>query len=261
MTKQERALIRKAQKAAQQAVLKAGKYLRTSFTESNLITFDKLHEKIVADTKAEEIILATLTAQFQHPFSYISEETRSATTSTIEFVIDPLEGTSNFARGIPFFATQIAIFYQEKLVASCVYSPIKKDLYTAVRGEGAYKNDVPITVKKAIVPKLALASCGAGNAKADKKRLIAQLANLIDHIRSVRLYGASGLELAYVAAGELDCYLNIGSNLYDVAAGVLLVQEAGGVVSDLENQPWNRESKTLFAAPPQLLTALITKLS
>lgn len=238
-----------AYKAAQEAVLEAGKYLASRYASvHHEVEIDGTHEKIPDDVVAENIILETLKKHLKD-FSYISEETQQESNTDITFIIDPIEGTTNYLRSIPLFATQIAIVYQGDLVAGLVYEPVKKTLYHARRGEGFFVNEKQVKMEGIQSLQLSTVSLGTGSKAEQKQKLFTTIVpELLPHIRSVRLYGSTGLEMAYVAQNALQAHLNYQSKVYDYAAGVVLVREAGGIVLNFEGNPWTLQDRELIAS-------------
>jgi myo-inositol-1(or 4)-monophosphatase len=249
--------------AAREAVLTSGKYLKKQFeTQNHLIHFEGSHEKIDDDVNAENIILDILKKHLTD-FEYISEETQNKTDSEIQFIIDPIEGTSNYARGVPFFATQIAILYQKKLSAAFIYEPIKDFLYHAIIGQGCFVNKQKCTIKQDLPLNKRLLSGGAGGDSQHKLLLAKMLVKLVPNFRSLRLYGSTGLELAYLAQGKLGLHIDNGSKNYDLLPGVLLIREAGGVVKNWNGEEWTMKDVNFVAGHndyvEQVLPQLISK--
>lgn len=254
----------KATVAAEKAVLAAGQFLAARYAvATHNVLLEDAHEKIDDDEKAEQIILDTLHEHFEkNEFSYISEETTRQVKSDITFIIDPIEGTSNYLRGIPFFATQIAIEYQGELVAGFVYEPVKNVLYHAIQGQGCFANSTPIQVGDKTQLQAITLCVGSGSGKDKKKRLSEQIITpLLPQVRSLRIYGATGLELAYVAQGAIDAHINYHSKVYDYAAGAALVKEAGGLVTNFTGDVWTIEENELIASNTTVHQALQKKLA
>ncbi len=217
------------------------------------VLLEDAHEKIDDDQEAEKIILDILRAELgENSFSYISEESTQKVVSDITFIIDPIEGTSNYLRGIPFFATQIAIEYQGELVAGFVYEPVKNVLYHAIQNQGCFANKSPLHVGNKTDLKTITLCAGSGSGK-EKKDYLSQhvIAPLIPEVRSLRIYGSTGLELAYVAQGAIDAHINYQSKVYDYAAGVVLVKEASGKVTNFSGEEWTLKETTLLASNTQ----------
>ncbi|MGH8441843.1 MAG: inositol monophosphatase family protein [Nevskiaceae bacterium] len=150
------------------------------------------------------------------------------------WIIDPLDGTTNFLHGFPHFCVSIAAQHKGKLQLGVIYAPCTQDLYVAIRGGGAVLNSRKIRVSKTTTLDESLVGTGvpiSGGANLDK--YLPQLRAVVEKTAGVRRAGSAALDLAYVACGRLDAFWEIGLNSWDMAAGVLMVEEAGGVVSEL----------------------------
>jgi myo-inositol-1(or 4)-monophosphatase len=150
------------------------------------------------------------------------------------WIIDPLDGTTNFLHGFPHFAVSIAVQHKGKLQHGVVYAPCTQDLYVATRGSGAVLNNRKVRVSKTKELDDSLVGTGVpirSGARLDE--YVPQLRVVVEKTAGVRRAGSAALDLAYVACGRLDAFWELGLNSWDMAAGVLLVEEAGGVVSDL----------------------------
>jgi myo-inositol-1(or 4)-monophosphatase len=173
--------------------------------------------------------------------------------SDFVWVIDPLDGTTNFLHGFPQFAVSIALFHRGKVERGVVYDPVKQELFTAVRGAGATLNNrrIRVTPQKGLTGAL----LGTGIPFKDQSFLdayLGMLKSLLKDAAGIRRAGSAALDLAYVAAGRLDGFWEIGLNQWDMAAGVLLIQEAGGLVSDLEGGDRYFENGSIVCANPKL---------
>jgi myo-inositol-1(or 4)-monophosphatase len=189
-----------------------------------------------ADHRAEAVIKAEL--QKARPnYGFLMEESGETKGEDAQhrWIVDPLDGTTNFLHGIPQFAISIALERQGKLHAAVVYDPIADALFTAERGGGAFLNDRRLRV----ATRQNLADCviatgmpfkGHGN----HEGYIRELTGLMAEVAGIRRFGAAALDLAWVAAGRFDGFWERGLSPWDMAAGILLIREAGGYVSDLE---------------------------
>ncbi|MBZ0092444.1 MAG: inositol monophosphatase [Sulfuricellaceae bacterium] len=158
--------------------------------------------------------------------------------------IDPIDGTSNFVNGLPYFAVSVALWRNGRPVLGAVYDPVADEMYCAQKGRGAWLNGEPLPIKT-----FCPAGLSAAMACIDFKRLdrpLRERLGVSPPYRSQRNFGASALDWCYVAAGRIDIYLHGGQKLWDYAAGVLILQEAGGTMCSLENddfwsgEPWQR---------------------
>lgn len=149
------------------------------------------------------------------------------------WVIDPLDGTNNFAHGLPMFAVNIAIMLGKRVLAGVTYDPLRDELFRATEGGGACLNDRPIRVSSRETLGESIIATGFPYDKASNPdNNLAQFAAVMPRVRGIRRSGSAALDIAYVAAGRLDAYWEHGTAAWDVASGILLVREAGGTVTD-----------------------------
>lgn len=164
------------------------------------------------------------------------------------WVIDPIDGTQNFAQGIPLFCVSIALQIDGKSVVGCIYDPNRDELFSAALGEGAFLNGEPMQVSEKEVLDESLVVTGFPLTRTDEFRwTIKQYFAMTDVSRGIRRLGSAALDLAYIACGRLDLFWEYGLKPWDTAAGYLLVQEAGGVVTDLEGGEFLAESPNVLA--------------
>jgi len=173
-----------------------------------------------ADTKAEKIIIEEL-MKAKKNYSIISEEDGSKINSDSEnvWIIDPIDGTSNFLHGIPHFAISIALKSNNEIISGLIYDPIKDEMFYAEKNSGAFFNNQRIKVSKKKEIENCLFATGG------KEKVIS------DFI--IRKTGSAALDMAYVAAGRYDGYFQNNLNLWDVAAGIIIIKEAGGIVNEI----------------------------
>jgi myo-inositol-1(or 4)-monophosphatase len=188
-----------------------------------------------ADLKAERTLKAEL-KKARPGYAMLFEEggAEPGSDARHRWIVDPLDGTTNFLHGIPHFAISIALERDDEIVAGVVYEPIRDEMYWAEKGAGAYVNDRRLRVSAR--RQLAEAVIGTGipyGDRADDRAYMATLASVMAATSGVRRMGAAALDLAYVAAGRYDGFWEFGLSPWDIAAGLLLVREAGGYVSDL----------------------------
>lgn len=221
------------------AALEAGKILEKYF-ETEILKEFKEDKSIVtrADKESEDVIKKIIGEAFPH-HSILGEETGLLENETSSvWHIDPVDGTRNFANGIPLFAVSIALVFEDKVKVGVVYNPATQSLFFAEEGKGAYFRDKRIYVSKDDRDQ-AMVTIAPGR-KASDSDLFRELYYNIkrDVARSSRDLGCTAIELAYVARGGLEANIQLGLNTYDFAAGVLLVQEAGGTITQLDGSPW-----------------------
>jgi myo-inositol-1(or 4)-monophosphatase len=189
-----------------------------------------------ADHRAEDIVREEL-AKARPDYGFLGEEggTRPGTDKTHRWIVDPLDGTTNFLHGIPHFATAIALERNGVLVAGLVYNPANEELFVAERGKGAFLNDKRIRVAARQRLADAVVACGLPHyGRGDLALARSEIAAAQRAFAGLRRYGAATLDLAWIAAGRLDAYWERDLSPWDLAAGSLLVREAGGFVSDID---------------------------
>src|ERR1700751_3444484 len=189
-----------------------------------------------ADRRAEEIIYEDL-AKARPGYGFIGEEggTREGADKTHTWIVDPLDGTTNFLHGIPQFAISIALERDGVVVAGLIYNPANDELFTAERGKGAFLNDRRLRVAARSRLEDAVVACalphrGRGGRAEFRKEFV----HVQEKVVGLRRFGAAALDLAWIAAGRVDAYWERNLSPWDMAAGIVLVREAGGYVSDLD---------------------------
>lgn len=248
-----------------QAAMKAGRSLSRDFTEvENLQVSIKGPGDFVsnADKKAEKTIYEAL-SKARPDYSFLMEERGEVKgkDSQHRWIVDPLDGTTNFLHGIPIFGVSIALESQGKLMAGVVYNPITDELYTAERGGGAFLNDRRIRVSARKDFRQSVIATGVPHvARGNHPRYIAQLQAVMRDCAGIRRCGACSIDLAWTAAGRFDAYWEENLSPWDMAAGLLIVREAGGFASDLDNKEKMLEKGALCVGnehiQPQLLKIL-----
>jgi myo-inositol-1(or 4)-monophosphatase len=180
--------------------------------------------------------------------------------SEVLWIIDPLDGTTNFLHGLPHFAVSIGIQVRGKLEHGVIYAPCTQDLYCGSRGNGATLNNRRIRVSGARDLDTALIGTGVPIRAANLDAYLPMLRKVVEHSAGVRRAGSAALDLAYVAAGRLDAFWELGLKPWDIAAGMVLVQEAGGLVSELYGAPDALKTGHILAATPKLHPLLAEQL-
>ncbi len=218
-------------------------------------TFNDLVSEV--DSAAEQAIIEVL--KYAYPeHAILAEESGAQGDSEYLWIIDPLDGTTNFLHGFPQYAVSIALSHKQTLTQAVVYDPGRNELFTATRGRGAYLNDRRLRVSKRI--KLTDALIGTGFPFRELKHLDSYLAMFRDIVKNtagVRRAGAASLDLAYVAAGRLDGFWEMGLGPWDIAAGNLLIQESGGLIGDFEGDDGYLESGNVVSGNPKIFAQLI----
>jgi myo-inositol-1(or 4)-monophosphatase len=213
------------------------------------------------DRAAEQAIIGVLQDAYPN-HAILAEESGAQGESEYEWIIDPLDGTTNFLHGFPQYAVSIALLHKGVLSQAVVYDPVRNDLFTASRGRGAFLNDRRLRVSRRTQLKEAL--IGTGFPFRDFTHLDAYMGMLRDMMQKtagVRRPGSAALDLAYTAAGRFDGFWEIGLNAWDIAAGCLLIQEAGGLVGDLQGNETYLQSGNIVAGNPKLFSQLLQTLA
>jgi myo-inositol-1(or 4)-monophosphatase len=214
------------------------------------------------DRAAEEAIIEI--ARKAYPdHGFLAEESGSASSEAqYRWIIDPLDGTTNFIHGFPQYAVSIGIEHRGALAHAVVYDPAKNELFTASKGRGAFLNDRRVRVSRCTRLQEALVGTGFPFKEVSRLELYTkQLKRLMQGSAGVRRAGAAALDLAYVACGRLDAFWELGLAPWDMAAGTLLIQEAGGLVGDLGGESGFMESGDLCAATPKIFPAMLEALA
>ena len=211
-----------------------------------------------ADRRAERILRTEL-EKARPGYGFLMEETGAVAGAAAEdrWIVDPLDATTNFLHGIPHFCISIAHEHADECVAGVIYDPLRDEMFRAEKGEGAFMNDRRLRVSAR--RRLADAVLATGipfGARTGKDEFSAALRRAMDETAGVRRMGAAALDLAYVAAGRFDGYWETGISPWDVAAGVVLVREAGGFVTEIEGGPDPVYSGSILAANPTLHEAV-----
>ena len=222
-----------------QAAMKAGRSLSRDFGEvQNLQVSMKGPGDYVsqADRKAEEIVFAEL-SKARPGYAFLMEERGAieGEDGQHRWIVDPLDGTTNFLHGIPLFSVSIALERQGQIVAGVIYNPAMDELYTTERGGGAFMNDRRLRVAGRAKLTDAVIGCGVPHlGRGQHGNFLIELRNVMAEVSGIRRLGSAALDLAYVAAGRMDGFWETGLSSWDMAAGILLVREAGGFVSDMD---------------------------
>lgn len=185
------------------------------------------------DKTAEEMIVSRLQVLTPNAGFITEEKTIETQNKLFKWIIDPLDGTNNFLHKIPHFAISVALMVDDQIMIGVVHDVMKNEVFHAIKSKGAYLNHERISVSKVDSIEEAFLATGFPYANDyDIPKIVNTLVYWLHHARGVRRYGAASLDLAYVAAGRLDAYYESVLNIWDVAAGILLIQEAGGRATD-----------------------------
>ena len=210
------------------------------------------------DDAAEQAILDVVRKAYPAHGFLAEESGASAGNEEYVWIIDPLDGTTNFIHGFPHYCVSIGVQHRGALAHAVVYDPGRNELFTASKGRGAFLNDRRIRVSKCTRVDEALVGTGFPFKELTRLELYTrQLTTMMRTSAGVRRAGSAALDFAYVACGRLDAFWEMGLSPWDIAAGALLVQEAGGLVADLEGEQSYLQSGDVCAATPKVFPALL----
>lgn len=235
---------------ALKAVKKSGAMLISEYEnfDRNKVNFKTKNEIVTAaDLKSEKIILSALKKSFPKHKLLAEESGKNRANSDYLWILDPIDGTTNFSMHNPLWSISLALAYKDEIILGIIYLPYLKELFIAKKGSGAKMNNKNIKVSKNIKNNAINTYCHARD-----KKYVNQAVNYYNKQKmqglDCRQLGSAAIELAYVACGRVESITIPGANSWDVAAGALLVQEAGGKVSDFKNNPWSLNSHNIIAS-------------
>ena len=239
--------------------------------EAGALLMENLHQHVkveykgevdlvtVADRKSEALILQRIQARWPK-HDVLGEEGASIETgSDYRWYVDPLDGTTNFAHGFPVFCVSLALEWKGQRIAGVVYDPTRNELFSAEQGSGAYLNGEPIHVSKIANLAECLVATGFPSHKRHKNPNIFFYHQITLRTHGIRRAGSAALDLASVASGRFDGFWEFNLNPWDTAAGVLLVEEAGGVVTDFSGGPFRLDSRETVASNGLVHKALLSE--
>ncbi len=210
-----------------------------------------------ADRNAEKAVIGTILKHYPD-HAILAEESGQQGHSDYVWVIDPLDGTTNFLHGFPVFCVSVGLMHKNRLEHAAVYDPLRQELFTASRGGGAHLDGRRIRVSKRISLEHAL--IGTGFPFRDSRLTLTPYLNMLQsvltHTSGVRRAGAAALDLCYVAAGRLDGFWETGLRKWDMAAGALIIREAGGIISGMDGSEDFLDTGHVLTGSPKIYSAL-----
>ena len=249
----------------QKAVKKASRGLRRDFNElENLQVKTKGPANFVtaSDIRTQNIIYDEL-SHAKPDWSFVMEESKPIENKNTKarFIIDPIDGTTNFMHGNPNFAISIAAEINDRLEAAIVYSPITDEMFTAERGKGSFLNDkrIRVATRKKLAESILITGIphlGRGN----KELFMKEMDMIIPEVAGIRRSGSAALDLAWIAAGRYDIFWERGLSIWDIAAGVLLVREAGGFAKGIDGSDKDLWNGNIISGNDDIILALSEKL-
>lgn len=215
--------------------------IQTKSTKNDLVS--------EADLKSEQHIVEAIQKTYPDHEILAEEKGEYGSPNEFKWIIDPLDGTTNFLHSLPIFAVNIALEHKGEIVVAVTYNPITREHFYAKKSGGSYLNGKKLSVSK--IDKLATSMLGTGyppNRESDEYKIaVTQSTKIHEASHGLRRLGSAALDLAYVACGSYDGFYEMGLNPWDIAAGILLVQEAGGTVTTYENGEMNAFAKSILA--------------
>ena len=242
------------------AARKAGSIINRASLDLDLIRVsNKGRSDFVTEVdKAAEQAILEIVSKAYPDHAILAEESGASGKSEYTWIIDPLDGTTNFIHGFPQYAVSIALRHREHVTQAVVYDPTRNELFTATRGRGAFMNDRRLRVSK----RERMADCLIGTGFPFRsiehlEEYVQMFKRITEATCGIRRPGAAALDLAYVAAGRLDGFWEIGLSPWDMAAGSLLILEAGGLVSNFQGDPGFMEDGRIVCASPKIFPQLL----
>lgn len=262
MTMRKELIADQALAAATDAVYSAGRIIRDKSA-----TVFRVHHKGDADLvtevdlAAEKEIIAILSGAFPDHRTVGEESGANQGESDYLWWIDPIDGTTNFVHGYPFYSVSVALECRGEIIVGVVYDPTRNELFQAIKGRGASLNGTPITVSMMDTLNNSLLATGFPYNRDERQEALDIAARLLKRVQGIRRDGSAALDLAYVAAGRLDGFWEFGLKPWDTAAGRLLVEEAGGKISDFRGDIFDIRQGAVAAANSRIHAELINELN
>jgi myo-inositol-1(or 4)-monophosphatase len=217
--------------AAENAARAAGKLLRANFQQRQRVNAVAAHDiKLEIDVQAQELISKLLLEEFPAHALYGEEGIVGDQSSDHQWIVDPLDGTVNYFYGIPHFCISIALRLRGEIIVGVIYDPIRNEMWAGQKGDVSKLNGSPIHVSDRTELAEAVISIGLAKTGETINTNFPLLQQMIHRVRKCRVLGSAALDMAYVACGRFDAYIETGISLWDIAAGWLLVENAGGTV-------------------------------
>jgi myo-inositol-1(or 4)-monophosphatase len=234
--------------AAEKAARAAGKLLRKNFRRPHRVNAVAAHDiKLEIDIQAQELITKLLLKEFPKHALYGEEGIVGDQSSEHQWIVDPLDGTVNYFYGIPHFCVSIALRVRNEVMVGVIYDPIRREMWKGQKGEISKLNGDPVHVSDRADLAEAVVSVGLAKTGETIEANFPLLQQMIHRARKCRVLGSAALDMAYVACGRLDAYIEQGISLWDIAAGWLLVENAGGTV-DLRPREDMKDKYSIIAS-------------
>lgn len=243
----------KFKKVALRAAKAAGKILEKNFRKKISVSYKKdLTPLTGVDLMAEKAIIGLIKRNFPS-HDILSEEAGGKFGKEFTWIVDPLDGTTNYIAGISFFAVSIALIKNKEPVLGVIFNPITRELYSAQKGKGAYLNGKKIKINQTANLSKVILNFNKGT---DLVGVFKTLIKLAPHIRTFRCYGSID-GMCYLAAGKIEAYITSKPKIHDIVAGALIIKEAGGKITDFDGKEWRINSRNVLAANKKIHRKLL----
>lgn len=254
------AFLRVAHHTAIAAALAGGRAALESCLNPLETTSKGIHDLVTnGDLASEKALVSILRTSFpQH--ALLSEEGLGAAGNGLRWVVDPIDGTTNYARGLPCWTVSVGLMDGDEYLVGAVYDPVREEMFSAWKGGGAYLNGRPIRVRETSTLDDCLFSFGLSYDSHERAQIMAVSAHMAPICMSVRDLGSAALALAYVACGRMDCYFHSHLQPWDAVGGKVILEEAGGLMTDMAGQPWTFVTRGTLAAGPNIHQTLLDML-
>ena len=250
---------KKEMETARSAATEAGRILKELYGNiSSINKKGKIDLVTEADLASEKAVIDVVSHDFPDDMILAEESGETGRKSGRMWIVDPLDGTTNFAHSFPFFGVSIALQVKNEIAAGVVFNPVLDEFFEAEKGKGAFLNKNEIRVSDKVSMKDSLIGTGFPyDVYEDPEPVLNYLKKVIVEAQGIRRAGAAAVDLCYVAAGRLDGFWEQGLKPWDTAAGSLIVQEAGGLISDFNGNPYNPYVKTILASTPGIHAKMV----
>ena len=225
----------------------AGKILMDNFGRTHQITKKSDRELVTnVDLEAQAKIISLIKEKYPHHSILSEERPAEENHSKYRWIIDPLDGTHNYIHKVGIFGVSIALEWEGEIVLGVIFLPVTAELYVAEKGKGAYLNNERITVSRRDLPQACMVY--DSSLQYNKKIMLTNLGKLADNVFNVRMFGSSARSLSFIASGQIDLQIEYHDKSWDFSAGALIVEEAGGKVTNFQGNPWTPQINQYIAS-------------
>lgn len=251
------------QRFAEDTARLAGELLKKRFHAAHRVRYKGRIDPVTeADVKSERLITARLRRAFPGHALLAEEGSGTGAAAEFQWVVDPLDGTVNYAHGFPIYCVSIALQFRGLPAAGAVYDPERDEMFRGARGQGAYCNRTRLRVAREIDLQRALLATGFGyNVATARRNNLGYFARMVKRAQGVRRPGSAAIDLCWLAAGRIDGFWELDLHPWDTAAAVLFIEEAGGKVTRTDGRPFAITDRSILAANPRLHASMLKVLS